>query len=116
MIRRPVCDKSDFDSMRNSLRESSQIEYEHIAEYIVESNEENSLEIQETELDSGIPQVTKDKELCKHTKHAQKFLVTPNNRMGLIHVTPTKLEVYIENCTNPIIIDKGAGFFIVEKE
>ncbi|MBW0544331.1 hypothetical protein O181_084046 [Austropuccinia psidii MF-1] len=74
----PVGDRSDSEQMGSGIKAYSQSESESIEEYIVECNEKISLYIQDIELDSGIPQVTTDKEHCKHTQDEQKFVVKPN--------------------------------------
>ncbi|MBW0516567.1 hypothetical protein O181_056282 [Austropuccinia psidii MF-1] len=55
-----------------------------------------------------MPQDTANKNLCKHTQDAYKFLVTPTKGMEYIHRTATTMTVCIENAHNPLIIDSGA--------
>ncbi|MBW0509359.1 hypothetical protein O181_049074 [Austropuccinia psidii MF-1] len=112
----PVGKRSDSDRIRNGIREDPQSESQQIEAYIMECNEENSLDIQDIELNSGMPQVTSEKELCKHTLDEQTFLVKTKKGMGFIHGTPTKLTVHIERFSKSMIIDKGDSFSIVEKK
>ncbi|MBW0572032.1 hypothetical protein O181_111747 [Austropuccinia psidii MF-1] len=62
-----------------------------------------------------MPQDTANKNLCKHTQHAQKFLVTPTRGMEYIHRTATKMTVCIDNSQHPLIIDGGAHCSIVAR-
>ncbi|MBW0532781.1 hypothetical protein O181_072496 [Austropuccinia psidii MF-1] len=50
-------------------------------EFLVEYQEETPLEIQDIQLEAGMPQDTTNKNLCKHTQDAQTFLVTPTKGM-----------------------------------
>ncbi|MBW0491974.1 hypothetical protein O181_031689 [Austropuccinia psidii MF-1] len=56
------------------------------------------------------------KNLCKHTQDAQKFLFTPTRGMEYINETATKMTVFIENSQHTLIIDSGAHFSIVARE
>ncbi|MBW0587990.1 hypothetical protein O181_127705 [Austropuccinia psidii MF-1] len=60
-----------------------------------------------------MPQDTANKNLCKHTKDAQTFLVTPTKGMEYIHGTATKMTICIDNAQHPLIIDSGAHCSIV---
>ncbi|MBW0463494.1 hypothetical protein O181_003209 [Austropuccinia psidii MF-1] len=62
-----------------------------------------------------MPQDTENKNLCKHTQDAQKFLVTPTKGMAHIHGTARKVTVCIENLQHPLIIDSGAHCLIVAR-
>ncbi|MBW0499654.1 hypothetical protein O181_039369 [Austropuccinia psidii MF-1] len=62
-----------------------------------------------------MPQDTANKNLCKHTQDAQKFLVTPTKGMAHIHGTATKMTVCIENAQHPLIIESGAHCSIVAR-
>ncbi|MBW0544706.1 hypothetical protein O181_084421 [Austropuccinia psidii MF-1] len=62
-----------------------------------------------------MPQDTANKNLCKHTQDAQKFLVTPTKGLAYIHGTATKITVCIDNAQNPLIIDSGAHCSIVAR-
>ncbi|MBW0536353.1 hypothetical protein O181_076068 [Austropuccinia psidii MF-1] len=62
-----------------------------------------------------MPQDTANKNLCKHTQDAQKFLVTPTKGMAYIHGTATKMTFCIENSQHPLIIDSGAHCSIVAR-
>ncbi|MBW0545165.1 hypothetical protein O181_084880 [Austropuccinia psidii MF-1] len=62
-----------------------------------------------------MPQDTANKNLCKHTQDAQKFLVTPTKGMAYIHGTATKMTVYFDNAQHPLIIDSGAHYSILAR-
>ncbi|MBW0496249.1 hypothetical protein O181_035964 [Austropuccinia psidii MF-1] len=51
-------------------------------EFLVEYQQETPPEIQYIQLEAGIPQDTANKNLCKHTKDAQTFLVVPTKGMA----------------------------------
>ncbi|MBW0486467.1 hypothetical protein O181_026182 [Austropuccinia psidii MF-1] len=53
-------------------------------------------------------QDTANKNLCKHTQDAQKFLVTPTKGIVYIRESATKMTVCIDNAQHPLIIDSGA--------
>ncbi|MBW0480564.1 hypothetical protein O181_020279 [Austropuccinia psidii MF-1] len=73
---------SDAESMGDAIREQSNEEKDPREEFLVEYQEETPLEIQEIQLEAGIPQDTANKSLCKHTQDAQTFLVTPTKGMA----------------------------------
>ncbi|MBW0499430.1 hypothetical protein O181_039145 [Austropuccinia psidii MF-1] len=83
--------------------------------FLVEYQEETPLEIQDIQLEAGMPQDTANKNLCQHTQDAQKFLVTPTKGMAYIHGTATKVTVCIDNAQHPMIIDSRAHFSIVSR-
>ncbi|MBW0508301.1 hypothetical protein O181_048016 [Austropuccinia psidii MF-1] len=62
-----------------------------------------------------MPQDTANKNLCKHTQDAHKFLVKPTKGMAYIIGTATKITVCIENAQHPLIIDSGAHCSIVAR-
>ncbi|MBW0481212.1 hypothetical protein O181_020927 [Austropuccinia psidii MF-1] len=62
-----------------------------------------------------MPQDSTNRNLCKHTQDASKFLVTPTKGMEYIHGTSTKMTVCIENSQHPFIIDSGAHCSIVAR-
>ncbi|MBW0527103.1 hypothetical protein O181_066818 [Austropuccinia psidii MF-1] len=98
---------SDSDSMGDAIREPS-YDYQGSKEkFLVEYQEEERLKIQEIQLEAGIPQDTRNENLCKHTQDAQKFLVTPTKGMAYIHGTSTKMTFCVENAQHPLIIDSG---------
>ena len=66
-------------------------------------------------MEAGIPQDTANKNLCKNTQDAQKFLVKPTKGMAYIHGTATKMTFCIENAQHPLIIDSGAHCSIVDR-
>ncbi|MBW0526640.1 hypothetical protein O181_066355 [Austropuccinia psidii MF-1] len=68
--------------MGDSIREQSDQDQEPREEFLVECQEETPLEIQDKQLEAGMPQDTANKDLCKHTQDAQTFLVTPTKAMA----------------------------------
>ncbi|MBW0589688.1 hypothetical protein O181_129403 [Austropuccinia psidii MF-1] len=106
---------SESDSMGDSIREPSDDDQDPREEFLVEYQEETPLEIQDIQLEAGMPQDTANKNLCKHTQDAQTFLVTPTKGMAYIHGTATKMTVYIENAQHALIIDSGAHCSIVAR-
>ncbi|MBW0565407.1 hypothetical protein O181_105122, partial [Austropuccinia psidii MF-1] len=86
---------SESDSMGDAIREPSDDDQDPREEFLVEYQEETPLEIQDIQLEEGMPQDTSNKNLCKHTHNAQTFLVTPTKGMAYIHGTATKLTVCI---------------------
>ncbi|MBW0478938.1 hypothetical protein O181_018653 [Austropuccinia psidii MF-1] len=99
--------------MGDAIREQPDDDQDPREEFLVEYQEETKIEIQEIQLEAGIPQDTENKKLCKHTQDAQKFLVTPSKGMAYIHFTGTKISVCIENSQHPLIIEGGANCSIV---
>ncbi|MBW0580627.1 hypothetical protein O181_120342, partial [Austropuccinia psidii MF-1] len=99
---------SESDSMGDAIREPSDDYQDPREEFLVEYQEETLLEIQDIQLEAGMPQDTANKNLCKNTKDAQTFLVTPTRGMAYIHGTATKMTVCIDNAQHPLIIDSGA--------
>ncbi|MBW0496682.1 hypothetical protein O181_036397 [Austropuccinia psidii MF-1] len=75
-------EESDSDSMGDAIREQSDEEQDTREKLLVEYQEENQLEIQDIQLEAGMPQDTSNKNLCKHTQDAQTFLVTPTKGMA----------------------------------
>ncbi|MBW0561152.1 hypothetical protein O181_100867 [Austropuccinia psidii MF-1] len=106
---------SDSDSMGDAIRVQSDEKKDPSEEFLVEYQEENPLEIQDIQLEAGMPQDTFNKNLCKHTQYAQTFLVTPTKGMAYIHGTATKITVGIDNAQHPLIIDTGANCSIVAR-
>ncbi|MBW0463600.1 hypothetical protein O181_003315 [Austropuccinia psidii MF-1] len=106
---------SDSDSMGDSIREQFDEEQDPREEFLVEYQEENPPEIQDIQLEAGMPQDTANKNLCKHTQDAQTFLVTPTKGMAYIHGTATKMTVCIYNSQHPLIIDSGAHCSLVAR-
>ncbi|MBW0493568.1 hypothetical protein O181_033283 [Austropuccinia psidii MF-1] len=68
---------SESDSMGYGSREQSDEDQDPREEFLVEYQKETPVEIQEIQLEAGMPQDTANKNLCKHTQDAQTFLVTP---------------------------------------
>ncbi|MBW0468969.1 hypothetical protein O181_008684 [Austropuccinia psidii MF-1] len=97
-------------------REHSDDDQDPKEEFLVEYQEETQLEIQDIQLEVGMPEDTEHKNLCKHTQDAQTFLVTPTRGMAYIHGTATKMTVCIDNSQHPLLIDSGAYFSIVSRE
>ncbi|MBW0475519.1 hypothetical protein O181_015234 [Austropuccinia psidii MF-1] len=101
--------------MVDSIREQSDEEQDPREEFLVEYQEETPLEIQDIQLEEGLPQDTANKNLCKHTQDAQTFLVTPTKVISYIHGKATKMTVCIDNTQHPLIIDSGAHCSIVAR-
>ncbi|MBW0479713.1 hypothetical protein O181_019428 [Austropuccinia psidii MF-1] len=106
---------SESDSMGDSIRGQSDEEQDPRVEFLVEYQEETPLEIQDIQLEAGMPQDTANKNLCKHTQDAQTFLFTPTKGMAYINGTSTKMTVCIDNAKHPLKIDSGAHCSIVAK-
>ncbi|MBW0562376.1 hypothetical protein O181_102091 [Austropuccinia psidii MF-1] len=106
---------SESDSMGDAIKEQSDVDQDPRKELLVEFQEEPPLEIQDIQLEAGIPQDTDNKNFCKHTQDAQTFLVTPTKGISYIHGTATKMTVCIDNAQNPLIIDSGAHCSIVAR-
>ncbi|MBW0477811.1 hypothetical protein O181_017526 [Austropuccinia psidii MF-1] len=106
---------SESDSMGDAIREQSDNYQDLKEEFLVEYQEETQIEIQDIQLEAGIPQDTANKNLCKHSQDAQTFLVTPTNGMAYTHGTDTKMTVCIDNVQHPLIIDSGAHCSIVAR-
>ncbi|MBW0521403.1 hypothetical protein O181_061118 [Austropuccinia psidii MF-1] len=106
---------SDSDSMGDAIREQSDERQYPREEFLVEYQEDNPLEIQDIQLEAGMPQDTVNKHLCKHTQDAQTFLVTPTKGIEYIHGTTTKITLCIDNAQHPLIIDRGAHCSIVAR-
>ncbi|MBW0488644.1 hypothetical protein O181_028359 [Austropuccinia psidii MF-1] len=106
---------SESDSMGDSIRGQSDEEQYPREEFLREYQEETPLEIQDIQFEAGMPQDTANKNLCKHTQDAQKFLVTPTKRMAYIHGKATKMTVCIDNAQHQLIIDSGAHCSIVAR-
>ncbi|MBW0566235.1 hypothetical protein O181_105950 [Austropuccinia psidii MF-1] len=102
--------------MGNAIREQYYDDQDPREEFLVEYQEETPLEIQDIQLESGMPMDTANKNLCKHTQDAQAFLVTPTKGMAYIHGTATKVTVCIDNAQHPLMIDSGAHYSIVARE
>ncbi|MBW0582476.1 hypothetical protein O181_122191 [Austropuccinia psidii MF-1] len=73
---------SESDSMGNAIREPSDDDQDPREEFLVEYQEETPLEIQDIQLEAGMPQDTANRNLCKHTQDEQTFLVTPTKVMA----------------------------------
>ncbi|MBW0553532.1 hypothetical protein O181_093247 [Austropuccinia psidii MF-1] len=106
---------SESDSMGDAIREPSDDDQDPREEFLVEYQEETPPEIQDIQLEAGMPQDTANKNLCKHTHDAQTFLVTPTKGMEYIHGTATKMTVFIDNAQHLLIIDSGAHCSIVAR-
>ncbi|MBW0519212.1 hypothetical protein O181_058927 [Austropuccinia psidii MF-1] len=105
----------DSDTMGYSIREQSDEEPDPREELLVEYQEEAPLQIQEIQLEAGIPQDTAKKNLCKNTQDTQTFLVTPTKGMAYIYGTATKMTVCIDNDQHLLIIDSEANCSIVAR-
>ncbi|MBW0482431.1 hypothetical protein O181_022146 [Austropuccinia psidii MF-1] len=101
--------------MGDAIREQSDVDKDPKEELLVEYQEETQLEIQDIQLEAGMPQDTSNKIFCKNTQDAQKFLVTPTKGMEYIHGTATKMTGCIYNAQHPLIIDSGAHCSILAR-
>ncbi|MBW0577447.1 hypothetical protein O181_117162 [Austropuccinia psidii MF-1] len=101
--------------MGDAIREPSDDDQYPREEFLVEYQEETPLEIQDVQLEAGMPQDTANKNLCKHTQDAQRFPVTSMKGMEYIHGTARKMTVCIDNTQNPLHIDSGAHCSIVAR-
>ncbi|MBW0510978.1 hypothetical protein O181_050693 [Austropuccinia psidii MF-1] len=101
--------------MGDAIREQSDEEQNPREEFLVEYQEETPLEVQDIQLEAGMPRDTANKNFCKHTQEAQKYLVTPTKGMAYIHGTSTKITVCIDNAEHPLIIDSGSHCSIVAR-
>ncbi|MBW0531821.1 hypothetical protein O181_071536 [Austropuccinia psidii MF-1] len=81
----------ESDSMGDAIRKHSDEEQDPREEFLVEDQEETPLEIQDIQLEVGMPQDPANKNLCKHTQDAQTFLVTPTKGMAYISRPATKM-------------------------
>ncbi|MBW0552611.1 hypothetical protein O181_092326 [Austropuccinia psidii MF-1] len=79
--------------MGAAIRKHSDNDQDPKEEFLVEYQEETQLEIQDIQLEAGMPQDTANKSLCKYTKNAQTFLVTPTREMAYLHGTAAKMTV-----------------------
>ncbi|MBW0481172.1 hypothetical protein O181_020887 [Austropuccinia psidii MF-1] len=105
--------KSDF--MHDVIREPSDDDKDPREELLVEYQEETPLEIQDIQLEAGMPQETAKKNLCKHIQDAQTFLVAPTKGMAYIHETAMKMTVCTDNAQHPLMIESGAHCSIVAR-
>ncbi|MBW0526432.1 hypothetical protein O181_066147 [Austropuccinia psidii MF-1] len=101
--------------MDDAIREQSDDDQDPRGEFLVEYQEETPLEIQDIQLEAGMPQDTARTNLCKHTQDAQTFLVTPTKGIPYIHGTATKMAVCIDNPQHPLIIVSVAHCSIVTR-
>ncbi|MBW0471868.1 hypothetical protein O181_011583 [Austropuccinia psidii MF-1] len=106
---------SESDSMGDAIKEQSDNGQDPKEEFLVEYQEETKLEMQEIQLEEGMPQNTEVESLRKHTQDAQTFLVTLTKGMAYIHRKATKMTVCIDNSQHPLIIDSGAHCSIVAR-
>ncbi|MBW0543414.1 hypothetical protein O181_083129 [Austropuccinia psidii MF-1] len=111
-----VTEDSESYSMGHAIREHSDDDQDPIEEFLVEYQEKTQLEIQDIQLEEGMPQDTANKNQCKHTQYAQTFLVTPTRGMEYINGTATKMTVCTDNSQQPLIIDSGAHCSIVARK
>ncbi|MBW0472383.1 hypothetical protein O181_012098 [Austropuccinia psidii MF-1] len=106
---------SESDSMGDAIREKSDDDQYPIEELLVKYQEETPLEIQDIQLEPGMPQDPANKNLCKYTQDAQTFLVTPIKVIAHINGIATKMTVCIYNAQHPLIIDSGEHCSIVAR-
>ncbi|MBW0529666.1 hypothetical protein O181_069381 [Austropuccinia psidii MF-1] len=107
---------SEYDSRGDSIREISDDDQDPIEEFLVEYQEETQLEIQDIQLEAGLPQDTANKNFCKYTQDSKNFSVTPTKGMEYIHRTATKMTECVDNSQHPLIIDSEAHCYIVARE
>ncbi|MBW0465801.1 hypothetical protein O181_005516 [Austropuccinia psidii MF-1] len=98
----------DSDSMGNAIKERPWDKIELIEEYLVDYQKETQIEIQEIQLEEGLPKETTNKTFGKNTQDAQTLLVTHKACMAYIHGTDTNITVCLYNSQNPLIINSGA--------
>ncbi|MBW0566074.1 hypothetical protein O181_105789 [Austropuccinia psidii MF-1] len=98
---------SESGSMGDAIREQFDDEQDPRDKFLVEYQKGTQIEIQDIQLEIGMPQDNEKKNLCKHTQYAQEFLFMPTKRVAYIHGTVTKITVFIENAQHPLIIDSG---------
>ncbi|MBW0489504.1 hypothetical protein O181_029219, partial [Austropuccinia psidii MF-1] len=102
--------------MGDAIRAPSDDDQDPREKFLVEYQEETPLEIQDIQLEAGMPQDTVNKNLCKHTQDAQIFQVTPTRGMAYIHGTATKMtwKKYLENnfpnWKKPLLPTKAKNF------
>ncbi|MBW0560155.1 hypothetical protein O181_099870 [Austropuccinia psidii MF-1] len=71
---------SESESMGDAIREQSDEEQDPREEFLVEYQEEAPLEIQDIQLEAGMPQETANKNLCKHPRiHKHSWSHQPRN-------------------------------------
>ncbi|MBW0466241.1 hypothetical protein O181_005956 [Austropuccinia psidii MF-1] len=104
---------SESDSMGDSIREQLDEEKDPREEFLVQYQEETPLEIQHIQLEAGMPQDTANKNLCKHTQDAQKFLVTPTKWGTLLHSGQKLSENYFPKWEKQLLQTKEKNFKIV---
>ncbi|MBW0533124.1 hypothetical protein O181_072839 [Austropuccinia psidii MF-1] len=102
--------------MNDSIREISDDGQDPMEEFLVGYQEEKQIEIQDIQLEQGLPQDIANKNLCKQTQDTKPFLVTTAKGMAYIHGTGTKMTVCVENAQQPLIIDTGGPCSIVARE
>ncbi|MBW0485277.1 hypothetical protein O181_024992 [Austropuccinia psidii MF-1] len=98
------------------MRKSADEHTNPIEEFLVDYKEATQLEIQEISLEEGLPQDIPNKNFCKHTKAAQKFLVTPTKGKEYIHGIASKINFCVDNYQYPLIVNSGAHCSIVATE
>ncbi|MBW0496674.1 hypothetical protein O181_036389 [Austropuccinia psidii MF-1] len=85
--------------------ESSDYYQDPMEDNRVEYQVEPHLEIQDIQLEAGLPQDTTKKNLCKHTQDAHTFLVIQLKGMEYIHLRGTNKTVCVDSIQHPLIID-----------
>ncbi|MBW0468929.1 hypothetical protein O181_008644 [Austropuccinia psidii MF-1] len=86
--------------MVHAIREKSVDDKDPREDLLVEYQEETQIEIQDIQLDKGMPQDPANKNLCKHTQDSKTFLVTPTKGMEYIHGTATKINLLSTKAKN----------------
>ncbi|MBW0570602.1 hypothetical protein O181_110317 [Austropuccinia psidii MF-1] len=77
-----LTEDSESDSMGDDIREPSDDFQDQREEFLLQYQEESPLEVQDIQLEAGMPQDTANKNLCRHTQDAQTFLVTPTRGLA----------------------------------
>ncbi|MBW0469012.1 hypothetical protein O181_008727 [Austropuccinia psidii MF-1] len=103
----------ESDSMGYSIREPSDDDQDPKEQFVVVYQEETQLQLQDIQLEAGMPKETEKENLCKHLQDAQTFLVKPTKGMAYIDGTATKMNSCIDDSQHPLIIDSGAHCSIV---
>ncbi|MBW0493342.1 hypothetical protein O181_033057 [Austropuccinia psidii MF-1] len=88
---------SDSYSIRDAIREQSDEEQDPRDEFLVEYQEETPLEIQDIQLEEGMPQDTANKNLCKH-KHQGE------SRVNRRRLTSRRTAVSIKSCFSRVSV------------
>ncbi|MBW0526227.1 hypothetical protein O181_065942 [Austropuccinia psidii MF-1] len=106
----------ESESMGDAIREHSDDHQYPKEKFLVESQEETQLEVQDIQLEEGMPQSTANETFFKHIQDADTFLVTPTRGMAYIYGPAPKMTVCIDKVQHPLIIDSFAHCSIEARE